>query len=110
VCVAKEAGDQQAKLLSLVCSNVFVKVVEKCSKDQLMPIIQSKVLEGSTINTDGWKAYDGLWLSMDMIIIASSIHTMNLQGVNAMAMVSNLSGASPKNAWQSLMDYPSFKF
>lgn len=25
-----------------------------------MPIIQGKVLEGSTINTDGWKAYDGL--------------------------------------------------
>ena len=25
-----------------------------------MPIIQGKILEGSTINTDGWKAYDGL--------------------------------------------------
>ena len=25
-----------------------------------MPIIQGKVLEGSTIHTDGWKAYDGL--------------------------------------------------
>ena len=28
-----------------------------------MPIIQGKVLEGSTINTDGWKAYDGLVLN-----------------------------------------------
>ena len=28
-----------------------------------MPIIQGKILEGSTINTDGWKAYDGLILN-----------------------------------------------
>ena len=28
-----------------------------------MPIIQGKVLEGSTIHTDGWKAYDGLILN-----------------------------------------------
>ena len=39
---------------------VFVQVVENCSKDKIMPIIQGKVLEGSSINTDGWKAYDGL--------------------------------------------------
>jgi transposase-like protein len=25
-----------------------------------MPIIQGKILEGSTVHTDGWKAYDGL--------------------------------------------------
>jgi transposase-like protein len=25
-----------------------------------MPIIRGKILEGSTIHTDGWKAYDGL--------------------------------------------------
>ena len=28
-----------------------------------MPIIQGKILEGSTIHTDGWKAYDGLILN-----------------------------------------------
>lgn len=28
-----------------------------------MPIIQGKVLEGSTIYTDGWKAYEGLILN-----------------------------------------------
>ena len=43
--------------------NVHVEVVENCSKDQLMPIIQGKILEGSTIHTDGWKAYDGLILN-----------------------------------------------
>ncbi|MEY2986264.1 MAG: hypothetical protein RJB24_493 [Candidatus Parcubacteria bacterium] len=28
-----------------------------------MPIIQGKVLENSTIYSDGWKAYDGLVLN-----------------------------------------------
>jgi transposase-like protein len=41
-------------------AHVFFKIVDNCSKSELMPIIQGKVLEGSTINTDGWKAYDGL--------------------------------------------------
>lgn len=42
---------------------VYVEVVKNCSKDSLMPIIQGKILEGSTIFTDGWKAYDGLILN-----------------------------------------------
>ncbi len=33
------------------------------SKEQLMPIIQGKMLEGSTIHPDGCKAYDGLILN-----------------------------------------------
>ena len=43
--------------------NVYVNVVKKCSKKQLMPIIQGKALEGSTIHSDGWRAYDGLILN-----------------------------------------------
>ena len=39
---------------------VYVKIVDNCSKNQLMPIIKGQILAGSTINTDGWKAYDGL--------------------------------------------------
>ena len=42
---------------------VRVEVVKNCSKEQLMPIIQGHILEGATINTDGWKAYDGLVLN-----------------------------------------------
>jgi len=42
---------------------VFVSIVKNCSKAELMPIIQGKVLAGSTIHTDGWKAYDGLILN-----------------------------------------------
>ncbi len=42
---------------------VFVQIVKGCSREELIPIIQGKILEGSTIHTDGWKAYDGLILN-----------------------------------------------
>lgn len=42
---------------------VHVEIVKNCTRAQLLPIIQGKILEGSTINTDGWKAYDGLVLN-----------------------------------------------
>lgn len=42
--------------------NVYLSVVKKCSKAELMPIITGRVLEGADIYTDGWKAYDGLVL------------------------------------------------
>jgi len=42
---------------------VFVNIVKNCKKEHLMPIIEGKVLEGSTIYSDGWKSYDGLILN-----------------------------------------------
>ena len=39
---------------------VFVKAVEKCSKEELILVIQGKVLESSVIHPDCWKAYYGL--------------------------------------------------
>ena len=42
---------------------VFVTIVPNCSKEELMPIIQGEILTGSTIHTNGWKAYDGLILN-----------------------------------------------
>jgi len=42
---------------------VFVNVVKNCKREQLIPIIEGKVLEGSTIYSDGWKSYDGLILN-----------------------------------------------
>ena len=42
---------------------VFVTVVPNCSRETLMPIIQGKILEKSTVYTDGWRAYDGLVLN-----------------------------------------------
>ncbi len=43
--------------------DVYVEIVENCSKAQLMPIIQGHILEDSAIHTDDWKAYDGLVLN-----------------------------------------------
>jgi len=42
---------------------VFVSIVKNCSRDEIMPIIKGHILEGSTIHTDGWRAYDGLILN-----------------------------------------------
>jgi transposase-like protein len=42
---------------------VYLKIVPNASKEELMPVIQGKILEGSTIYTDGWKAYNGLILN-----------------------------------------------
>jgi transposase len=42
---------------------VFTQIVKKVSKAELMPIIKGRVLEGSTVNSDGWKSYDGLILN-----------------------------------------------
>jgi transposase len=42
---------------------VYVNIVKNCKREQLMPIIEGKVLEGSTIYSDGWKSYDGLILN-----------------------------------------------
>ena len=42
---------------------VYIEIVKNCTIKELMPIIQGRILEGSTINTDGWKAYNGLVLN-----------------------------------------------
>ena len=42
---------------------VYVQIVKNCTREQLLPIIQGKIIESSTIHTDGWKAYDGLILN-----------------------------------------------
>lgn len=42
---------------------VYVNIVKNCKREQLMPIIEGKILEGSTIYSDGWKSYDGLILN-----------------------------------------------
>jgi transposase-like protein len=39
------------------------KIVKNCSKEQLIPTIQGKILKGSIIHIDRWKAYDGLNLN-----------------------------------------------
>jgi len=42
---------------------VYVKPIKNCTRAQLIPIIKGKVLEGSTVHTDGWTSYDALILN-----------------------------------------------
>jgi len=42
---------------------VYSKPIKNCARAQLMPIIKGKVLEGSTVHTDGWGSYDALILN-----------------------------------------------
>jgi len=42
---------------------VYTVIVKNCKRKQLMPIIKGKILEDSTIYTDGWTSYDSLVLN-----------------------------------------------
>jgi len=42
---------------------VYTQIVPRCRKSDLMPIIRGKILEESTVYTDGWRSYDGLVLN-----------------------------------------------
>ena len=44
---------------------VHTHIVKNCSKEQLLPVIKGKVLEGARIYSDGWKPYDGLVYNYD---------------------------------------------
>ena len=46
-------------------AKVYTKIVKNCSKAQLLPILKGKVLDGSTVYSDGWKPYDGLVYNYD---------------------------------------------
>jgi transposase-like protein len=41
---------------------VYTQIIVNCTKEQLLPVIQGKVLSGSNVYTDGWTSYDGLIL------------------------------------------------
>ena len=41
---------------------VYTRVVKNCSREQLLPIIQGKILSESTVFTDSWCGYDSLIL------------------------------------------------
>ena len=42
---------------------VYTQIVKNVSRAELLPIIKGKVLEGSTVNSDGWRSYDSLILN-----------------------------------------------
>lgn len=39
---------------------VYTQVIPRATKENIMPILQGKILEETTIHTDGWRSYDGL--------------------------------------------------
>lgn len=40
--------------------NVYTQIISKATKDNILPILQGKILDETTVHTDGWKSYDGL--------------------------------------------------
>ena len=42
---------------------VYIQIVKNVSRAELMPIIKGRVLEGNTVNSDGWRSYDSLILN-----------------------------------------------
>gem|GEM_PF-6728065 len=66
-------------------------IVPNCSKEELIPIIQGKILEGLTI-----KAYDGRVLNS-----YNHLARTNLLAGNCISMALNASGATPNGASQN---------
>ena len=50
-------------LLKRPGNQVNVQIVANCSRAELLPIIKGKIIDGSTIYSDGWKAYNNLVLN-----------------------------------------------
>ncbi|MCB9809726.1 IS1595 family transposase [Candidatus Peribacteria bacterium] len=42
---------------------VYTQIIQNVSRKEIIPIIKGKILEGSTVNSDGWKSYDSLILN-----------------------------------------------
>jgi len=40
--------------------NVYTQIIPRATRANIMPVIQGKVLDETTVHTDGWKSYDGL--------------------------------------------------
>jgi len=41
-------------------STAEISGIPRATKKNILPIIQGKILEETTVHTDGWKSYDGL--------------------------------------------------
>jgi len=40
--------------------NVYTQIIPRATKSNILPILQGKILDETTVHTDGWKSYDGL--------------------------------------------------
>jgi transposase-like protein len=82
--------------------NVFVSIAPNCSREELMPIIQGKILEGSTIHTDGRPTMD--LFSIGTTIIEFFTVKTSSRGERVTLMELRRSGASPREDWPNSMD------
>jgi len=83
----------------------MLKIVKHCTKAQLIPIIQGKILAGSTINTDGWKAYYEAYYGVVLLngyTLESSTATTNLLEENVILMVLNHFEVFVNEGWLNL--------
>ncbi len=39
---------------------VYTQIIPRANKSSILPILQGKILEETTVHTDGWTSYDGL--------------------------------------------------
>ena len=74
--------------------NWFIEVVEKRNKDTLIPIIDQKIRNGTTVMSDGWRAYRNLstelpnkefihhWVNHEIEFVSNrdrNVHTQNIE-------------------------------
>ena len=64
VFVAEEDVEQVVRQLSLVLrerdGKVYTQVIRNCSREEILPLISTKISKDSVLFTDGFKTYDGL--------------------------------------------------
>ena len=95
---ARSWSSRQTPVFGLLqrAGKVYVEMVNNCSRESLLPIIQGNILERSTIHSDGWKAYEGLILNgYDHYRVFHS--KMNLRSGNVTSMASKVSGHLQKD-------------
>ena len=40
--------------------NVYTQIIPNADRENILPILQGKILDETTVHTDGWRSYDGL--------------------------------------------------
>ena len=77
------------------------------SKAELMPIIQGKILEGSAVHTECWKAYDGLILNgsfQRMKFARGKCHVNGIESFRSFRRLAKFNGLTDKNFLLHLED------
>ena len=83
---------------------VHTEIIPDCSKATLQGIIRGHVEPRTVIHSDGWRGYDGLVdIGFDKHFRVHHGDNEFAHGERAISMALNRSGATPNDAWRSLM-------